>query len=131
VTRPTTFGVDGLALTPERKIVLVRLTYAKGWHLPGGRRKRREDPLEAVRRELREEIGMYDCSSIEFIDRFSQRKHYKHDTVSMFLARDVEYSPGWSLEVEAVEEFDLDELPHDARHARKWVAELKLRGHLE
>ena len=55
--RPRTFGAHALALTPERKIVLVKLRYAPGWRLPGGGRGEHEDPRDAVLRELREEIG--------------------------------------------------------------------------
>ena len=35
VRRPRTYGAHALALTPERKIVLVKLRYAAGWRLPG------------------------------------------------------------------------------------------------
>ena len=33
-------GVHAVALTPERRIVLVRLRYAPGWRLPGAHRKK-------------------------------------------------------------------------------------------
>src|ERR1700752_1970952 len=58
VRRPRTFGAHALALTPEGKVILVRLRYAAGWRLPGGGREEHEDPRDAVLRELREEIGM-------------------------------------------------------------------------
>jgi 8-oxo-dGTP pyrophosphatase MutT (NUDIX family) len=127
-TRPLTFGVDAIAITPEGKVILARLTYAKGWHLPGGGCKKREPALEAVRRELKEEVGMLAHGEIALVGTFSQRKDFKHDNISVFLVRGVRYKPKWSLEVEAVEEFELDRLPPDARHAVKWVAEAKQRG---
>ena len=40
IRRPRTFGAHALALTPERRIVLVKLRYAPGWRLPGGGRGR-------------------------------------------------------------------------------------------
>ena len=58
VRRPRTFGAHALALTPKRKIVLVKLRYAPGWRLPGGGRAKSEDPRDAVLRELREEMGL-------------------------------------------------------------------------
>ena len=58
VRRPRTFGAHALALTPEGRIILVRLRYAPGWRLPGGGRSSSEPPLDAALRELREEIGM-------------------------------------------------------------------------
>ena len=36
VTRPATVGVHGIPLTPEGRIVLVALSYARGCRLPGG-----------------------------------------------------------------------------------------------
>jgi ADP-ribose pyrophosphatase YjhB (NUDIX family) len=128
VTRPVTFGVDAIALTPEGKVIIVKLTYASGWHLPGGRRNWHEEPAAAIQRELREEIGMYGFGSIERIGQFSQRKHFRHDTVTVFLLRDVRYSPRWSLEIEEVREFEVDRLPPAAKHARRWVHEAKRRG---
>jgi hypothetical protein len=48
VSRPQTIGVHGIPLTPEGKVVLVTLSYAKGWRLPGGGRKGDEEPREAL-----------------------------------------------------------------------------------
>lgn len=46
-------GADG-------RVVFVRHTYGdrRSWELPGGRLGRREDPEAAVRREMREELGV-------------------------------------------------------------------------
>lgn len=40
VTRPKAVGVHGIAITPQGKVILVVLSYAHGWRLPGegGRR---------------------------------------------------------------------------------------------
>ncbi|MEO7828046.1 MAG: hypothetical protein ABIR60_12985, partial [Allosphingosinicella sp.] len=37
-------GVHAVALTERGKVILVRLTYAPGWRVPGGGRKRGEAP---------------------------------------------------------------------------------------
>jgi hypothetical protein len=34
-TRPTTYGVHAIPVTPAGKLVLVTLSYARGWRLPG------------------------------------------------------------------------------------------------
>ncbi len=102
-----------MALTPDRRIVLVTLSYATGWRLPGGGRKSGEGAEEAIRRELREEIGMMSCGAVRKVARFSHRPDYRNDRSSLFVVEEVRYRPRWSLEIKAVREFDLDELPHD------------------
>lgn len=43
---------------PEGRILLVKPRYRLDWGLPGGFLRRSEQPPEAIRRELREEIGI-------------------------------------------------------------------------
>lgn len=58
VTRPTVRGVR-CAILRGGDVLLVRHTYGdRGWALPGGLLRRREEPEEAARREMREEVGI-------------------------------------------------------------------------
>jgi hypothetical protein len=68
VTGPGRDGVHAVPLTGHGTVVLVWLTYAKGWRLPGGGRKRGETPEEGMLRELREEIGLVGHGSIERLE---------------------------------------------------------------
>ena len=111
VTRPQVEGVHGVALTPDGRIVLVRLTYASGWHLPGGGRKKNEPKLEAVLRELREEIGLVSHGRAEFCYAFRHRADNREATNSVYLLPDVVYRARKSLEVEEVGAFPPDALP--------------------
>ena len=112
-SRPTSFGAHALALTPKGEIVLVKLRYAPGWRLPGGGHKQDEDPRAAVLRELTEEIGMIAHGTVQLASELQERTDFKRDTSSIFIVRDVQYAPRWSLEVEAVMEASLDRLPSD------------------
>lgn len=87
------------------------LSYAKGWRLPGGGRKTDEDPSAAMLRELREEIGLTAYTAIEPVCDFEHRPDFRHGEATLFVVRGVEYRPRWSLEVKAVEAFDLSALP--------------------
>jgi 8-oxo-dGTP pyrophosphatase MutT (NUDIX family) len=122
VRRPRTFGAHALALTPERKLILVKLRYAPGWRLPGGGRNPGEDAVEAALRELREEIGMTSHGTAQLAAELEQRPDARRDLVAVVLVDNVRYTPGWSWEVEQVIETDIDALPDDlAPVARAWI----------
>jgi ADP-ribose pyrophosphatase YjhB (NUDIX family) len=56
--RPDLAGVAVLLVDGEGRVLLVRHSYGpQGWSLPGGGLGRGEDPAEAARREMREELG--------------------------------------------------------------------------
>jgi ADP-ribose pyrophosphatase YjhB (NUDIX family) len=127
--RPRTFGAHALALTPEGKIILVRLRYAPGWRLPGGGRNEREDPRDAVLRELREEIGMTDHGEVRLACELEEATDFKRDLASLLVVRDVRYAPRrWSWEVEEIMEAPLDALPADlSPRMADWIAAVKSR----
>ena len=113
ITRPETVGVHGIPLTPEGKVVLVTLSYAHGWRLPGGGKNEAEDFSAAMLRELREEIGLVSHESLELVSSFEHRLDFRRGKGSLFVIRGVRYRPKWSLEVKEVGEFDLGNLPEN------------------
>lgn len=109
--RPKSFGAHAFAFTPDNRLILVKVRYSGGWRLPGGGRQKAEDPITAVERELREEVGILRVGSLELAYEDEREVDFKQDQASYFVAKDVEYSPCWSLEVEQVQAFSLDALP--------------------
>ena len=106
--------------------MLVRLRYAPGWRLPGGGRKAHEDPQQAVLRELREEIGMIAHGPIQRVCDLDEAPDFKRDTASLFIVRGVVYRPRWSIEVEAIAEADIDDLPPGtSARTRRWLQALR------
>lgn len=53
-----TVGAACVIERPDGAILLVRLTYRRGWGLPGGLVGRREDIADCARREVGEEVGV-------------------------------------------------------------------------
>lgn len=129
VRRPRTFGAHALALTPERKLVLVKLRYAPGWRVPGGRRNPGESAEKAGLRELREEIGLASHGRVRLACEVEQAVHFKRDLSALLIVEDVVYRPRWNLEVEQVAEFAIDDLPRDTIPSTlRWID--LLRSHL-
>ncbi|MEA3067109.1 MAG: hypothetical protein QOK41_516 [Sphingomonadales bacterium] len=126
VRRPRTFGAHAIALTPERRLILVKLRYAPGWRLPGGGRRADEDPEGAVLRELREEIGMTSHGAVRLAAELEQATDFKLDLAALLIVVDVRYQPRWSWEVERVMECELDDLPPDlAPITQSWIAAIR------
>jgi 8-oxo-dGTP pyrophosphatase MutT (NUDIX family) len=121
--RPRTLGAHAIALTPEGRLVLVRLRYAPGWRLPGGGRDASELASDAALRELREEIGMTSYGSVQPVCEIDEEANFRRDLASLVIVRDVQYRPkGWSWEVEAVCDVALDDLPPDlSPQALRWL----------
>jgi 8-oxo-dGTP pyrophosphatase MutT (NUDIX family) len=113
VTRPTTLGVHAVPVTPAGNIVLVKLSYARGWRLPGGGRKPHEDPERAIVRELQEESGLERFENVQKVADFEHRPDFRKSRSSLFVVHDVVYRPRWSLEIKAVAEFPSGTLPMD------------------
>ena len=121
--RPRTFGAHALAFTPSGKVILVKLRYAAGWRFPGGGRDEREDPRDAVLRELREEIGMISHGSVRLAAELNEAVDFKRDLASLLIVDGVRYRPRrFSWEVQAICEADLDRLPPDlSPRAARWI----------
>ncbi len=112
VRRPKTFGAHAVALTPEGRLILVKLRYARGWQFAGGGRHASEPATDAALRELREEIGMTSHGAVQLACELEESVDFKRDTASLVVVRDVEYRPHrWNWEIEDVREAELGQLP--------------------
>ena len=129
VRRPRTLGAHAVALTRERKLILVKLRYALGWRLPGGGRRPGEYAQAAVIRELREEIGMTAYGRIRFACELEESIDFKRDLAALLIVENVRYVPRrWSWEVEQVGEFEIGQLPFDtASLTLRWIDALEPR----
>lgn len=135
--KPTTVGVRGIVLDDEGRVLLVRHTYLKGWHLPGGGVKRKENMDEAVRRELREEVGADVAEgddALHLLGAYTFPTEGKRDHIAVFVVDAwspiADHKP--SFEIAEVRAFPLDDLPPGTtpatrRRLRELTGEVKVR----
>jgi ADP-ribose pyrophosphatase YjhB (NUDIX family) len=115
----------GAVVTDERgRVLLLKHVFrmGSGWGIPGGFMEKGEQPDEAIRRELREEVGL-ELESVELV-LVRARKNSKHVEI-IFRCRsrvDGEASPR-SAEIKGASWFAPDRLPpqldKDQRHLIK------------
>jgi 8-oxo-dGTP pyrophosphatase MutT (NUDIX family) len=85
LVRPTLTGVKFL-LTDGDRVLLVRHTYGSSkWEVPGGAIKRRERPVSAAKRELREELGL-DLRDLRSLGELAVTLNHRRGSVHCFEA---------------------------------------------
>src|ERR1700741_2664418 len=112
----------GAVIFNDQKQVLLlkhRFRAGSGWGLPGGFMERGEQPIDALRRELREEIGL----EVEDVEGLGARSLAKPKQVEvLFWGRTKASVKPLAMEVERAEWFSIDSLPEGLpRDQRKYV----------
>ena len=105
-----TVTAGAVIFNDKREVLLLkhRFRAGSGWGLPGGFMEQGEQPIDTLRRELREEIGL----EVDDVEVFATRSFRKPKQVEvLFRARANADVKSLTIEVERAEWFALDSLP--------------------
>jgi 8-oxo-dGTP pyrophosphatase MutT (NUDIX family) len=125
VARPISVGMLGIVRDEQGRVLLVEQTYRDGWYLPGGGVRRKEPLDEALRRELREEVGVEPTETPRLHGLYWSFAESKSDYVAVFVVERWTRRPARSIEIANDAFFSPEELPDDTSPAaRRRIAEL-------
>lgn len=115
-------GVSVLVLDMQGRLLLVRHSYGPGgWALPGGGMARGEEPLDAARREVREEVGCA-LDAVEVFERIDETISSSPHTAWLVTGRTQDHPRPDRREVIEARFFPLHSLPEPlTRLTRKRV----------
>lgn len=82
--RAMTLGVRGLALDAAARVLLVRHTYASGWHLPGGGVESGETASAAIVREMAEEGGVAADGAPTLLGFYANHANFRNDHIALY-----------------------------------------------
>ena len=87
-SRGVTLGVRALVIDRDGCVFLVKHTYVRGWHLPGGGVEPGETLLEALARELKEEGNIELSTPPRLVGVFFNARISHRDHAALFEVRD-------------------------------------------
>lgn len=83
--RPMTLGVRTICTDEEGRVLLVRHSYAKGWHLPGGGVESGETAEHAAIRELAEEGGAEAIGALTLFGFYANHANFPNDHIALYI----------------------------------------------
>lgn len=113
-----TVSVGAIVTNDEGQVLLLDhvLRPGSGWGIPGGFINENEQPAEAVKREICEEIGL-EIEHIELLQAQTTKRHVE----ILFRARAQGEGKIKSVEIKEVKWFALDEMPEEMSRVQKQV----------
>jgi 8-oxo-dGTP diphosphatase len=122
ILKPETFGVKAIIVHPEdpRQILLIQHSYdsKKLWNLPGGGyNPKKETAIEAIKRELKEELSITPINLIQ-LGEYKSDKEGKQDTVTIFLVQIPSDEFHLNYEISQAKWFSIDSLKETPNLAR-------------
>ena len=112
-------GVQGIVLNSQNECLLVEQTYSQGWCLPGGGVKSGETPIQGLKRELLEEVGIEIIGQPTLFQIYHQNCNGIDDYPIVYIVREYKehYIKLPNLEIQRSCWFKLEHLPIDMNPA--------------
>lgn len=117
LTKPVTAGAR-IILIYNNRVLLVKHTYQEQWYLPGGGIKKGETFEQAIRREIKEELG----GQLEELKLFGVYNNFyesKNDHIVIFVCDKFSISGKTDREIESFDYFDINNLPSNISSGTK------------
>ena len=114
-SRGLTLGVRGVVIDAAGRVFLVRHTYVRGWHFPGGGVEPGESAADALARELREEASIEMTGEAQLHGIYLNLNSSNRDHVLVYAVRGFRVIGAKTPDRELAEAgfYALDELPED------------------
>lgn len=103
-----TIGAFGMIFDEQKRVLLVHRRDYDLWNLPGGTLEDFEPPVQAVKREVKEETGL-DVEVLKLMGIYN--KENKNDMAFSFLCKVVGGEITLNDEADQIEYFEVDKLP--------------------
>jgi ADP-ribose pyrophosphatase YjhB (NUDIX family) len=112
IIKGKTVGVRALIIKGE-KTLLVKHSYRPLWYMPGGGVDAKETGIQAVRRELEEEVNI-SCENFELFGFYHSEQEHHDDYVALYVTHlsEDKYKID-EQEIAQANWFSFDELPQD------------------
>ncbi|MCC6921336.1 MAG: NUDIX domain-containing protein [Alphaproteobacteria bacterium] len=104
-------GASAMVVNEKGEWLLVRHTYMRGWHFPGGGVGKRESVLAALYRELGEEVGVVPTAEPQLIGVYTNFADPRASHVALYRVEAYEMTPMRNLEIAEWRFFAPDALP--------------------
>ncbi len=121
--------VGAIVLDERGRVLLLQHEFrtGSGWGIPGGFLERGEQPVEALRRELREEIGA-ELSTVELVRVRTLRRPQQVEIHFLCRVRAAAEARPRSIEINRVGWFAADELPSELSPDQRRIIAGALKG---